>query len=134
IPGLADSNEQDTPFNQLFIGDDVAIETLQLHLDITHTRVRDLVVEVISPHGTRSVLLDSPGDGDSTGTAGDADTDPDGNIAIPMGGWTMMRNAFRGETSQGTWQWRVIDLNNDSNQGTVRGAMIAVYGDADTVN
>lgn len=65
IPDANVNGVQDT----LAITDNLTIEAVQLKLSIDHTRMRDLAVELISPSGTRSVLL-SPRTGliNATGT------------------------------------------------------------------
>lgn len=74
-------------------------EQALLHLTLDHPRWSDLVVTLISPSGTTSVLLDRPG--------------AEGHLANPNGVTTLdldlMSVAFRGENTAGTWRLIVED-------------------------
>ncbi|WP_162270304.1 S8 family serine peptidase [Bordetella ansorpii] len=74
-------------------------EQVLLHLNVGHTRWSDLVVTLVSPSGTRSVLLDRAGLASG--------------IRNPMGATTLdvdlMSVHFRGEDVAGQWQLIVED-------------------------
>ncbi|MFL9672331.1 S8 family serine peptidase [Pseudomonas marginalis] len=82
-----------------FVDKHVGAEQALLHLSVGHTRWSDLVVTLISPSGTRSVLLDRPGLA--------------GHIANPAGATLLdvdlMSVQFRGEDTYGNWQLVIED-------------------------
>lgn len=102
------------------IKDNVRIENLTLHLDSNHKSVGDLTIELISPDGTQSILLDRAGSADSA-------------MAFPTGGWTMTSNQFAGELSAGTWKVVVLD-HQIGNSGDITGARLEVYGQTNTLD
>ncbi|WP_119396050.1 S8 family serine peptidase [Salinibius halmophilus] len=83
------------PFNQ-----DLIVEAVQLEMDIVHERPLDLAIELISPAGTRSVLL-SPRSGMVGG---------DGEFTAKR----LIIHNFYGENLQGEWQLVVRDTSADT--------------------
>ena len=76
----------------------LVVEAVQVKLNIDHKRLRDLSIELISPAGTRSVLLSA-----RTGLLGGTE-----------GGFTdamMLSNHFYGEQAKGEWTLKVIDTD-----------------------
>ncbi|WP_460451281.1 S8 family serine peptidase [Alsobacter sp. SYSU BS001988] len=88
----------------------VSIERAVLDLGLTHTRMADVLVELVSPSGTVSKLLDHAAGGVS-------------------GVWEMSSNAFRGEDSGGVWTLRVSDASAGVT-GTLSSAKLSVFGAA----
>lgn len=80
------------------VGQHVHAEQVLLHLSLDHSRWSNLVVTLISPDGTHSVLLDH------LGNVGSANPDNATTFAADL-----MSVAFRGEDSAGTWQLVVQD-------------------------
>ncbi|MFC7420814.1 S8 family serine peptidase [Iodobacter arcticus] len=73
------------------------VEAVQVRLNIDHERAKDLSVELISPSGTRSVILSA-----RTG------------LVLESKGFTEQRllsHHFYGEKAKGQWKLRVIDTN-----------------------
>lgn len=89
--------------DSLTITDNLTIEAVQLKLSIDHARMRDLAIELISPSGTRSVLL-SP----RTGLINAADT--------PVQNALLLSQHFYGESAAGQWKIRLIDTDNGTSQ------------------
>lgn len=88
------------------VNDNLTIEAVQLKLSVKHPRLRDLAVELISPSGTRSVLL-SP----RTGLVNvGSDT---------MHNAVLLSQHFYGEAAAGQWQIRVLDTDKGSSQTLV---------------
>ena len=90
----------------MLIHDNLTVEAVQLKLSVKHQRMRDLAIELISPAGTRSVLL-SPRTG-----------------LLNIGGDTMqnavlLSQHFYGESAAGTWQIRVRDTDKGTSQTLV---------------
>lgn len=73
---------------------DANIEALTLHIHVTHPQTNDLGIHLTSPAGTESIL--NPIFNDAL--AGNADLD-----------WTLLSNAFYGESPNGEWTIRVVD-------------------------
>ena len=94
----------------LAVGDDLAIEAVQLDLSISHDFIADLAIVLYSPEGTRSVLL----------TPYNQYSDEDFDS-------TLLSNAFYGERSAGEWRLEVYDLWEEDS-GSLDGASISFYG------
>ena len=71
------------------------IEAVQLRIEVTHPNPREFGVELVSPAGTRSIL--NPVFNDAL----------DG-VDSPFN-WTLLSNAFYGESPTGEWTLNVID-------------------------
>ncbi|WP_262029727.1 S8 family serine peptidase [Microvirga sp. Mcv34] len=98
---------------------DLFIENAQLTLTLTHGDLGKIRVELISPAGTNSIVIDP-----NTSTI----------VKTATGfQWTFGSQAFRGETATGTWQVKVTDTAAGT-IGTVVSTKLAVYGSATTVN
>ncbi|MBE0360346.1 S8 family serine peptidase [Pseudoalteromonas aliena] len=117
IPDANVNGVQDT----LAITDNLTIEAVQLKLSIDHSRMRDLAVELISPSGTRSVLL-SPRTGliNATGT--------------PVQNALLLSQHFYGESAAGQWQIRLIDTDNGTSQTLVYNEQAGLLSMNDTNN
>jgi subtilisin-like proprotein convertase family protein len=99
----------------------VLIDRVQVTLDIRHSWIGDLVVSLVSPKGTESVLLDRPG-----------------TPALNVGGldmndlrFTVSSNAFWGENSGGVWRLKVSDRAG-SDTGSLASWSISARGDTAT--
>ncbi len=88
----------------LFVNESLSIEAVQVKINVTHGRPGDLGVELISPSGTKSILLNINNsmlipDDDSGGPAWVAD----------LTDFVMASNAFYGENSRGLWTLKIVD-------------------------
>jgi Ca2+-binding RTX toxin-like protein len=100
------------------VDNNLKIEDVTLTLRGTHPSIDDLVITLVSPDGTHSIVLDRVG----------------GTVAhrgepFPADGWTMTSREFAGELSAGTWTVIVDDMAA-GNKGSITGASLVVYGDA----
>ncbi len=95
----------------------IEVESASLTLTLSHGNLSDLRVELISPEGTRSILL-AP----STGTTSAS------NLT-----WTFATEALRGETSLGNWTVRVTDTKTGAT-GSIASYKLDIYGDATSAN
>lgn len=119
-PGLAIPDAvQGGIASTLSLSADVAIERVQVSLDIRHTWIGDLTVALVSPDGTESLLIDRPGR--TPGTTGFGSSMDD--IVF-----TVSSNAFRGETSAGLWTLRVTD-HERGDTGRLVSWSLAALGD-----
>ncbi|MGX9463376.1 S8 family serine peptidase [Shewanella sp. A14] len=91
------------------IEDDLIVEAVQIELTADHLRLPDLAVELISPAGTKSVVM-TPYNGMVYQGVMDA-TDPD-DLVTGYDKTPMLSNAFYGESTKGEWTLKVIDVNS----------------------
>lgn len=136
LPEIITSSGTPTITSSIVVGIGGFVESVTLNnLDIAHTWVGDLRIELTSPQGTTITLMSNPGDGD-------CDQDNvlvsfDDNAAQPYGVLNAMCNnqppaiagefqpfqalsAFNGESIQGTWTLTVHDDANEDG-GMLRG-------------
>ncbi|OYW53152.1 MAG: hypothetical protein B7Y80_17460 [Hyphomicrobium sp. 32-62-53] len=92
----------------------ITIETIEVQINWStpHAWAGDLVIELISPSGTTSYLLDR--------TGGSAD----------LGNWTFMTRAHLGEQASGTWTVRVTDRAS-GDTGTISSITLRAFGSND---
>jgi subtilisin family serine protease len=102
--------------SQVEINNDLTIEAVQVKVTGTHTSTRDIAIELISPAGTRSVLM-TPRTGLITGRNGFNDMQ-------------MLSHHFYGESATGQWTLRVIDTQGEDERfvfDPVNGSKDATY-------
>lgn len=87
--------------DSITLQENLTVEAVQVKLNLDHSRLRDLAVELISPSGTRSVLMSARTGFLSVGPGGYVDS-------------VLLSNHFYGEQSQGEWTLRVIDTDKGS--------------------
>jgi subtilisin-like proprotein convertase family protein len=112
------------------LSEGVNVETIELDFHITHAEFGDLVIELISPDGTSSMLLYRPTDGRATeltralyeASGGAIDESRLTNITH-----TLTSNDFFGESSAGTWTLRIADQKL-GNTGVVHNLELRAYG------
>lgn len=76
------------------VSTNLKIEAVQLKIWATHTDISNLAIELTSPSGTKSIVINM--------------NNSLHNLADYLGD-TFLTNAFYGERSQGTWKIKVID-------------------------
>ncbi|MCH4295998.1 S8 family serine peptidase [Shewanella sp. 3B26] len=81
--------------SELNIEQNLTVEAVQVKLNIDHSRLRDLAIELVSPSGTRSVLMNP-----RVGFIGE-------NIEEGV----LLSNHFYGEQAAGVWTLRVRDTD-----------------------
>lgn len=91
------------------VGTDIEIEHVIVHMDIDHAKAGDLVVTLISPDGTESVLVNRPENGAFTTSA----------LGLSGIDFEMMSVAHWGESSAGAWTLKISDMAA-SNSGILR--------------
>ncbi len=109
---LVDNQTFRTTFTVSPTAANLDLEWVELSVDIAHTHVGDLVVTLISPDGTRSILVDRP----SAGT----------NIRDNLI-FTLSSNKFWGEQAAGVWTLEVLDAGTGGT-GSYRGSTLKLYG------
>lgn len=98
----------------IYVGSAMKVESVRIKVNITHTDISQLALELTSPSGTKSILLN----GANSLT----------NIANFTGNEVFLSNAFFRENSQGTWTLRVVDVVSAGSAGTLNGWSIKVTG------
>ena len=92
------------------------VETVQVRVSATHPFPGELGIELTSPSGTKSILLNVNNGFDGTAIGG-------ANLPATQ----FASNAFYGEPAAGTWTLRVVD-GAAGNVGTFTSWMIRIYG------
>lgn len=80
--------------NTIVIPTNITIESVQILSSITHADIGDLGIELTSPNGTKSILLNV-----NSGIEGLADLQDE----------VFLSNAFYGESSAGNWKIKLLD-------------------------
>ncbi len=89
----------------------LTIEAIQIAVSVTHGYTGDLGIELVSPSGTKSILLNIK----------------NGFGSADLAGMVLESNAFYGEPSAGTWTIRVLD-GWAITAGTFNNWQIRVFG------
>jgi len=97
------------------IGTAIAVERAEVQLDLRHGLVGDLVVTLVSPSGTESVLLNRPMKG-TYYAPGDRLT------------FALDSTNFLGESGQGDWTLRIQDASANGQTGTLLGWSLTLTG------
>lgn len=111
----------------------VSVETIELDFDITHAEMGDLVIELISPEGTSSILLYRVTDGRATELTRAVVESKGGTFNSTQVIHTLTSNDFFGESSAGTWTLRIADQKL-GNTGVVHNLALRAYGADETVD
>lgn len=111
----------------LGMGAGLEVESAQVTLELDHPRWGDLIVKLISPTGTESVLVNRPGKAPGSGASdrGDASSGPLS--------FSFNSARLRGEPSAGTWTLQVIDAAT-GDAGTLKNWKLDLYGKAADAN
>ena len=101
--------------NSLNISSNMMIETVQIEVSITSSNntYQDIALELVSPSGTRSVLLNNKNGLGATGS---------------MNATRFRTNAFLDESSIGTWTLRVVDGFSGAPTYTLTAWRVRVFG------
>lgn len=91
----------------------IVVDKVQVDISITHQRMSDLRVVLVSPNGTQSILMDRP------------------KTSVTSLNFVFTSNAFWGELSGGAWTVMVYDYATGYT-GTLNGFTLTVLGDAVT--
>ncbi|MBC7420955.1 MAG: S8 family serine peptidase [Bdellovibrio sp.] len=100
--------------NSIVVPAVLTVEAVQIKVNITHADISELALELTSPSGTKSILMNARNS--LTGIA---------NLV----GETFLSNAFYQEPAAGTWTLRVIDAKSGIT-GTLTSFSINIFGGA----
>ena len=95
VPVAIPDNNASGVMSILEVPEDLTIENFFVQIAIEHPDTAEIGIEITSPHGTRSILL-------NIRSAVKKGLDEVGGVALGS-------NAFYGEKSKGTWTLRVLD-------------------------
>lgn len=107
--------------NTLNLAAGVEVESAQVTLQLDHQHWGDLIVKLISPSGTESILLNRTGKAPGSG-AGDLGSSESGLMDFSFN-----TTHVRGEQSGGAWTLQVIDAATGA-VGTVKNWTLDLYG------
>ena len=92
------------------------VESVQINLQVTHVQSGQVGVELTSPSGTKSILL-------NINNALLMASTPDSDLDV-----TLTSHAFYGENATGTWTLKLVDGKADSISGTLDQWAINILG------
>jgi Ca2+-binding RTX toxin-like protein len=107
----------------------IKVEHVELGIDLRHTRMGDLIIELTSPSGTVSTLFNRPTVNDEQ-PFGESGIDSDMPTHLL---WDMSSVQFWGEDAAGTWTINVRDVRAEQT-GTIQSLSLRVYGERDDGN
>jgi subtilisin family serine protease/subtilisin-like proprotein convertase family protein len=96
------------------------IESIEIDAEISHSYFGDVVIEIISPAGTRSIVL-------TPFNTYEGAKDINGNLATSTAKFKMNSNAFYGESSAGEWTIRIKD-QIEEDQGQILSLKLTGFG------
>lgn len=109
---------------------DILAEHVEVKVNLSHARPGDLILKLISPSGTESILMNRPGKAPGSAATDRGNADFDGHNTLNYVFGTAL---LRGEAVQGNWTLQVIDsVTGDT--GTLNSWSLNVYGKGDTVD
>ncbi len=114
--------ETGTVTTTMAVAQSVSIEHILVTLDIAHSWAGDLIVTLISPEGTESILADHVSNGSFKGIYGVAGID-----------FEFMSNASWGENSLGTWTLKIEDIAS-GDSGLLNSWGLSFMGNAPSAN
>ncbi len=120
----------DSAYTKTFrIDSDLRVEHIELGVDLRHSRLGDLILEVTSPSGTVSRLMDRPtvNAEQPFGLSGEDSGVPTHLL------WDFSSVQFWGEEAAGDWTISIKDVRAEQT-GTLSSLSLRVYGERDTGN
>lgn len=107
----------------LAIDPGMVVESAQVTVSLTHQRIGDLIVKLISPSGTESVLVNRPG------KAPGSDASDTGDIGSGTLDFSFNTTHVRGEDSGGNWTLQITDAITGQT-GAITSWKLDLYGAA----
>ena len=119
-----------TSLTRSFVIDNaMTVEHIELGIDLRHTRLGDLIIQVISPNGTVSTLMDRPTvNSEMPFGLSSADSGVPTHLL-----WDFSSVQFWGENAVGTWTVVVKDVRAEET-GSIGSFSLRVYGARDDGN
>ncbi len=98
--------------DSISVNHNLSIEGVQIKLNVEHTEARELAVELYSPAGTKSIIINGQ----------------NGIIDKSLQNIFIGTNAFYGEKSLGEWKIKVIDTKKGNDLGVLKYWSIYLFG------
>jgi subtilisin family serine protease len=98
--------------NIINVNDGLSIEAVQVQVNLHHTYTGELAIELTSPSGTKSMLLNPR---NAFGSSDDLEY------------FILLSNAFYGESGRGNWTIKVVDTGS-GDTGILDDWMIRIFG------
>jgi subtilisin-like proprotein convertase family protein/LysM repeat protein len=114
----------------LNVNADIIVEHAEVVINLDHANAGDIIVKLIAPNGTESILVNRPGK--APGSDGTDRGDAKFDLSTTLN-YVLTTNACRGETAKGNWTLKVIDAAS-GNTGVLKSWSLNVYGKADYGN
>ncbi len=127
---IPDNNASGASSTIAISGTAIQIEHVEVTVELTHERAGDLIIKLVSPTGTESVLMDRPGKVPGSGSEDRGDILFNDSSTL---NFTFTTTHDWGESPNGTWTLTVIDAAGDDT-GTLTNWSIDVFGKGDTGN
>lgn len=115
-----------TVTDSININSAINIEHVEVLIDITHENIGDIIIKLVSPLGTETMLLNRPGKAPGSG-AEDTGTGAM-HLIFPL-----TSTQFYGEEAAGTWTLKVTD-SSGTKVGTLNNWSLNIYGKDDNGN
>jgi subtilisin family serine protease len=96
------NNSADGTLSSLTTDVDYKLESVSIIVSLTHPYIDNIGIELYSPAGTKSIVLNINSS----------------NLSANLSNFTMVTNAFYGESSLGKWTLKVIDGSDENPDGT----------------
>ncbi|MEA3194555.1 MAG: hypothetical protein QOD26_2888, partial [Betaproteobacteria bacterium] len=123
IPDDGGTNYVIAPFNNMAAG--VVVEHAEVTVNLTHQQAGDLIIKLISPTGTESILMNRPGKAPGSAASVRGDTTFAGSSTLSS--YTFMSTRDWGELSGGNWTVQIIDAATGQT-GTVGSVSLTLSG------
>ncbi|WXL26254.1 proprotein convertase P-domain-containing protein [Ectopseudomonas mendocina] len=92
------------------VNESITVEAVQVRLNLDHERLPDLLIELVSPSGTRSVLLNP------YNSIVEQSTYVNPITAKGFRNFRLLSNKFYGEKSNGEWKLLITDVSNQKQE------------------
>ncbi|WP_309475921.1 MULTISPECIES: S8 family serine peptidase [Pseudomonas] len=106
----------------------ISAEHVEIKVNLTHDNPGDLILKLISPSGTESILMNRPGKAPGSAANDRGDADFSGEKTLD---YVFSTALLRGEAVQGEWTLKVIDSVTGAT-GTLNSWSMNVWGAIDT--
>lgn len=104
-------------------GNAIKVESVQVKIGVTHPQSGQVGIELTSPQGTKSILMNINNSFLLLDSDEDGNIDGDSNLNI-----VLTTNAFYGESSEGVWTVKAIDGKSDTIAGTLTSWSMNILG------
>jgi Ca2+-binding RTX toxin-like protein len=112
--------DQGSVVSKIHVDDKIAVEHAEVELHLDHTRIGDLVVTLISPNGTESLLVNRPGKAPGSG-------DSDKGLEADHINFVFSTTHTWGESVAGDWTLKVEDKATGE-VGTLKDWTLKLHG------